>query len=124
MKITKRQLRTIIRESILLERKFIPIMVPSPEFLASEYAIDHDVDAPSMEVMNRVANYALAGDMKGALADTVVNTANLDMILDTMAVLVDGVESEREDYADFAVVPGNWDANEILEFFVVFYRGH
>ena len=54
MKITRRQLRKIIKESLLLEAEMLPIVV-------NEY---EDVDD-----YNILANYALTNDIQGALAD-------------------------------------------------------
>ena len=53
MKITKKQLRKIIKESLLLEAEMLPIVV-------NEY---EDVDD-----YNILANFALTGDIAGALA--------------------------------------------------------
>ena len=69
MKITRRQLRSIIRESLVVETKMLPIIVNPYE---------------DLETMNRVANYALTNDIQGALADEMVNYENLDMDLDEM----------------------------------------
>ena len=54
MKITRRQLRKIIKESLLLEAEMLPIIV-------NEYE--------DVEDYNILANYALNNDIKGALAD-------------------------------------------------------
>ena len=54
MKITKRQLRQIIRESLLVEVEMQDIIVNSYE---------------DVEDYNILANYALANDIQGALAD-------------------------------------------------------
>ena len=64
MKITRRQLRKIIKESLLLEAEMLPIMVNPYE---------------DLDTMNRVANYALTNDIQGALADEMVNHENLDL---------------------------------------------
>lgn len=66
MKITKRQLRNIIRESLLNEQAMI------------EFVRGGDND----EFENKLANYAHVGDIKGALADADINTENLDLYLD------------------------------------------
>lgn len=63
MKITRRQLRKIIKESLLLEAEMLPIMVNPYE---------------DLDTMNRVANYALTNDIQGALADEMVNYENLE----------------------------------------------
>jgi len=57
MKITKRQLRRIIKESLLTENKMQDIIVNSYE---------------DVEDYNILANYALANDIKGALADPTI----------------------------------------------------
>ena len=69
MKITKTQLRRIIRESLLIEAEMQNIIV-------NEY---EDVD-----VFNRIANYALTNDIAGALADPEVNTDELYYDLDAI----------------------------------------
>ena len=57
MKITKRQLRKIIKESILAEGEMQDIIVNSYE---------------DVEDYNVLANYALANDIQGALADPTI----------------------------------------------------
>ena len=57
MKITKRQLRRIIRESLLVEKKLQDIIVNQYE---------------DVEDYNVLANYALANDIQGALADPII----------------------------------------------------
>ena len=54
MKITRKQLRKIIKESLLLEAEMLPIIV-------NEYE--------DVELYNILANYALNNDIQGALAD-------------------------------------------------------
>ena len=66
MKITRNGLRKIIREAVLQEQT-IQFVHP-------------DVDNATFE--NKLANYAHAGDIQGALADADINTKNLDLDLD------------------------------------------
>ena len=80
MKITRRQLRKIIKESLLLEAEMLPIMVNPYE---------------DLDTMNRVANYALTNDIQGALADEMVNYENLAMDLDEMNGWVQYVAAYR-----------------------------
>ena len=54
MKITRKQLRKIIKESLLLEAEMLPIIV-------NEYE--------DVELYNILANYALNNDIEGAVAD-------------------------------------------------------
>ena len=82
MKITKRNLRKIIREALTLsEVKMLPIIVNPYE---------------DLETMNRVANYALTNDIQGALADEMVNYENLHMDLDEMRGWVGKVGKEPD----------------------------
>ena len=57
MKISKRQLRSIIKESLLVEKKMQDIIVNQYE---------------DVEDYNILANYALANDIQGALADPTI----------------------------------------------------
>ena len=66
MKITKRQLRRIIKEAVLQEQT-IQFVHP-------------DVDNATFE--NKLANYAHTGDIQGALADPDINNEHLDLELD------------------------------------------
>ena len=101
MKITRRQLRKIIKETLLLETEMLPIMVNTYE---------------DLDTMNRVANYALTNDIKGALADEMVNYENLDMDLDEMRGWVDLVGKDEGAFSEEAVVPDNWDLNKVYKF--------
>ena len=102
MKITRRQLKRIIKESLLLETEMLPIMVNPYE---------------DLETMNRIANYALNDDLKGALADTEwVNTPDLDMDLDSMNGWVQYVGEDDGHFSEEAVVPDNWDLNKVYKF--------
>ena len=101
MKITRRQLRKIIKETLLLETEMIPIMVNPYE---------------DLDTMNRVANYALTNDIKGALADEMVNYENLDMDLDEMRGWVSEVGKNADAFSDEAVVPDNWDLDKVYKF--------
>jgi len=101
MKITRRQLRSIIRESLIIEAKMLPIIVNPYE---------------DLETMNRVANYALTNDIQGALADEMVNYENLDMDLDEMRGWVGKVGKKPDYFSEDAVVPGNWDLDKVRKF--------
>ena len=101
MKITKRQLRRIIRESLVIETKMLPIIVNPYE---------------DLETMNRVANYALTNDIQGALADEMVNYENLDMDLDEMRGWVGKVGKKLDYFSEDAVVPDNWDLAKVRKF--------
>jgi len=100
MKITRKQLRRIIKESLLLETEMLPIMV-------SQYE--------NFDTMNRVANYALTNDIKGALADKNVNYENLDLDLDQMRGFVKDVGKEDR-FSKESVVPDNWDITKVYKF--------
>ena len=99
MLISRGRLRDLIKESILKE-EMIPIIVNPYE---------------DLDTMNRVANYALTNDIKGALADDHVNYENLDLDLDEMRGWVKRVGEENW-MSDNAVVPDNWDANKVHQF--------
>ena len=102
MKVTKIQLRRIIRESLLVEVEMLKIMDNAYEDLS---------------VYNRIANYALNNDIAGAMADPEVNTDELYWELDEMRGWVDRVGDEDDHwFADDAVVPEGWDADEVYEF--------
>lgn len=101
MKITRRQIRKIIKETLLLETEMIPILVNTYE---------------DLDTMNRVANYALTNDIKGALADEMVNYENLDMDLDEMRGWVSEVGKDEGAFSEEAVVPDNWDLNKVYKF--------
>ena len=102
MKITRKQIRNILKEALLNEkREMLPIMVNPYE---------------DLETMNRVANYALDNDIEGALADEMVNYENLDMDLDEMRGWVTKVGKNDGSYSDDAVVPDNWDLAKVQKF--------
>ena len=88
-------------ESLLIERGMLPIMVNTYE---------------DLDTMNRVANYALTNDIKGALADENVNYENLDLDLDDMKGWVDKVGKDDHSFSDGSVVPDNWDLDMVLNF--------
>ena len=101
MKITRKQLRKIIKESLLLEAEMLPIMVNPYE---------------DLDTMNRVANYALTNDIQGALADEMVNYENLDLDLDEMQGWVQYVGKDDGHFSEEAVVPDNWDLDKVYKF--------
>lgn len=101
MKITRRQLRKIIKESLLLEAEMLPIMVNPYE---------------DLDTMNRVANYALTNDIQGALADEMVNYENLDLDLDEMQGWVRHVGKDSDHFSEEAVVPDNWNLDKVYKF--------
>ena len=101
MKITKRQLRKIIKESLLKEEMLKIISNPH---------------SPETETFNRIANYAINNDLEGALADTEwVNTPDLDLDLDSMGEWV-GRVGDSSWMSDDTVVPDNWDADAVWDF--------
>ena len=101
MKITRRQIRKIIKETLLLETEMLPIIVNPYE---------------DLETMNRVANYALTNDIAGALADDMVNYENLDLDLDEMRGWVNKVGKKPDYFSEEAVVPDNWDIDKVYKF--------
>ena len=102
MKITRHQLRKIIKESILNEEML--------KIIANPYS-------PETEVFNRIANYALNNDIQAALADSEVNTPNLDLDIDEMRPWVRRVDKNDEQWmSDDVVVPDNWDADAVYSF--------
>ncbi len=101
MKITKRQLKRIIHESLLVETEMLKIM---------------DNPYEDLSVYNRIANYALTNDIAGAMADPEVNTDELYWELDEMRGWIDKVGSDERAFTDDAVVPENWDADEVEGF--------
>ena len=100
MKITKRQLRRIIKESPLIETEMLTIISNSYE----------DVD-----IFNRIANYALTNDIVGALADPEVNTSELYYDLDDMKPWVKRVGDVKWMGED-AVTPEGWDPSAVRKF--------
>ena len=101
MKITRHQLRKIIKESLLLEAEMLPILVNPYE---------------DLDTMNRVANYALTNDIQGALADEMVNYEDLDLDLDEMQGWVRHVGKDSDHFSEEAVVPDNWDLDKVYKF--------
>jgi hypothetical protein len=102
MKVSKKQLKRIIRESLLAEGEMLKIMDNAYEDLS---------------VYNRIANYALTNDIAGAMADPEVNTDELYWELDDMLGWVDHVGDKSEQYfSDDAVVPEGWDVNAVVDF--------
>ena len=102
MKITKRQLKRIIRESLLIETEMLKIM---------------DNPYEDLSVFNRIANYALTDDIAGAMADPEVNTSELYWEIDEMRPWVNRVGDNSDDwFADDTVVPEGWDAGAVYNF--------
>ena len=101
MKITRRQLRKIIKESILNEEML--------KIIANPYS-------PETEVFNRIANYALNNDIQAALADSAVNTPDLDLDLDGMGEWVRRVGAGGNWMEDDVVVPDGWNADKVSMF--------
>ena len=100
MKITKRQLRQMIRESLLVEAEMQNIIV-------NEY---EDVD-----IFNRIANYALTNDIAGALADPEVNTDELYYDLDAIRPWIKRV-GDVEWMGPDAVTPEGWNPSAVRKF--------
>jgi len=101
MKLTQQQLRRIIQEALLKEEMLNIISNPH---------------SPETEMFNRIANYALTNDITGALADSKVNTSNLDWDLDDMRPWVNRVGGTGQWMEEDAVVPDNWDAKAVYGF--------
>jgi hypothetical protein len=102
MKITKQRLRKIIRESLLVETEMLKIIHNPYE---------------DLDVINRVANYALADDLKGAIADPEVNYEHLDLDLDEMGTWVKRVgDGSSQWMSEDTVIPDNWDADVVYDF--------
>ena len=101
LRITRRQLRIIVRESLLKE-EMLKIM---------------DNPYEDLSTYNRIANYALTNDIAGAMADPEVNTDELYWEIDEMRPWVNRVGDDSDDwFADDAVVPDGWDADAVYEF--------
>jgi len=101
VRITKRQLRRIISDSILVEAEMLKIM---------------DNPYEDLSVYNRIANYALTNDIAGAMADPEVNTDELYWELDDMKGWIDDVGTDSNAFTDDSVVPPNWNADAVYEF--------
>jgi hypothetical protein len=102
MKFSKRQLRRIIKESLLVEAEMLNIMKNQYE---------------DLDQFNRIANYAINNDIQGALNDPELPTEDLYWILDDMSGWVDkvGDDSERW-FSPGTVVPPNWDLANVNDF--------
>ena len=87
MRITKRQLRRIIRESILSEQKMLDIITSPYE---------------DVEVFNILANYALNDDMQGALKDPtlkpIIDANDMDLIIDQSKNYIPHVGKPKSGY--------------------------
>ena len=101
MKITKRQLKKIIRESLLVETEMLKIM---------------DNPYEDLSVYNRIANYALTNNISGAMSDPEVNTDELYWELDEMRGWIDKVGKDDGSFSDGAVVPEGWDVDKVDKF--------
>jgi len=102
MKITRSHIRSILKEALFTESKeMLPIIVSRFE---------------NFETMNRIANYALTNDIKGALSDSSVNHENLDLDLDEMKGLVKYVGDGEDRFTKDSVVPDNWNADKVYKF--------
>ena len=100
MKITRRQLRKIIKESLLLEAEMLPIIV-------NEYE--------DVEDYNVLANYALTNDIQGALADPAikpyVEKNEIGWIADEAGGWFETVGEYEEEPA-----PEGWDSDKAYQF--------
>ena len=101
MKTTKKQLRRIIRESLLLETEMLKIM---------------DNRYEDLSVYNRIANYALNNDIAGAMADPEVNTDELYWEIDEMRGWVNKVGTDPHAFSQDSIVPDNWDEDAVYDF--------
>jgi len=102
MRITKRQLRNIIKESLLAEGEMLKI-------------IDNPYE--DLSTFNRIANYALTNDIAGAMADPEVNTDELYWELDEMRGWPDRVGDTSEQwFTDDVVVPDGWNVDTVYKF--------
>ena len=102
MKITRRQLKKIIRESLLTEAEMLKIMHNPYE---------------DLDTMNAIANYALTNDIQGALADPLIDIDNVYYDIDEMKGWVHKVGKDDEGYfSEDVVVPENWDLEAVYQF--------
>lgn len=102
MKISKRQLRQIIKESLLIETEMIKIMHNPYE---------------DLDTMNVIANYALTNDIQGALTDPLIDIDEVYYDIDEMKMWVHKVGKDDEGYfSDDVVVPENWDLEAVYQF--------
>lgn len=101
MKVTKRQLRRIIRESLLAEGEMQDIITSSYE---------------NVKDYNVLANYALANDIQGALTDPVlkpyVDKNEMGWITDDAVTWFERV-GDGEGYLP---APEGWDSNKAYKF--------
>jgi len=100
MRITRHQLRRIIKESLLKEEML---------------KIISNSHSPETETFNRIANYALTDDIAGAMADPEVNTDDLYWEIDEMRPWVSRV-GDADWMSDDVVVPDNWNAEDVYDF--------
>ncbi len=103
MKITRKQLRKIIKESLLLEAEMLPIIV-------NEYE--------DVELYNILANYALNNDIEGALADPeikpYVEKNEVGWISDEAGGWFENVG--QEGYEDEMPAPEGWNRDAAYQF--------
>jgi len=103
MKITRHQLRKIVKESLLLETEMLPIIV-------NEYE--------DVELYNILANYALNNDIQGALADPeikpYVEKNEVGWISDEAGGWFEEVGAEG--YEDEMPAPEGWDRDKAYQF--------
>jgi hypothetical protein len=101
MKITKRQLQKIIRESLLVEKKM-------QDIITNEY---EDVDD-----YNVLANYALTSDIKGALADPTikhyVDNNEMGWFADDAITWFEQVGGDE----GYLPAPEGWDSDKAFDF--------
>jgi hypothetical protein len=107
MKITKRKLSKLIRESLPDDDGMLKI-IDNPH-------------SPETKTYNRIVNYALRNDIAGALADTQVNTPDLALDLDEIQTWIEEVEAEHQDpgggeLSTDVVYPPNWNEKKIFKF--------
>ena len=101
MKITQRQLRSIIKESLLVEVEMLKIMHNPYE---------------DLDQFNRIANYAINDDIQGALNDPELPTDDLYWILDDMSGWVQYVGEGDGHFSEDSVVPDGWDIDAVHKF--------
>jgi len=106
MKITKRKLTKLIRESM-----------PDDGMLK----IIDNPHSPETKTYNRIVNYALRNDIAGALADPQVNTPDLHLDLDDIQQWIQEVQAEHDDpgggeLSTDVVYPPNWNEKKIFKF--------
>jgi hypothetical protein len=103
MRITRRKIREIIKEALLTEGELQDIIVNSYE---------------DVEDYNILANYALANDIQGALADPAikhyVDKNEMGWVADEAGGWFEHVGSEE--YGDEMPAPEGWDRDAAFEF--------